>query len=261
MSGNGRTAVQANAALEIRNPGFLDQRTLRNGGTVRWTAGNFDLKNGGKIEDYGRFEVAHDARIRRIFGQAGTFSNEAAGTFVKAGGTGETRFDEVLLNNRGTVEVNSGTVTLAGGGTASGTFTMAANTVLNFASDYTLTSGANLNGPGVARLAAGTLTITGNVSAEGFEMPAGVLSGTGTLTVSRLFQWNGGTLSGTGTTRVTGTLEITGAGVKVLDRRTLANAGTTGFWTDAGQLRAKNGSRFSNEAGAVFEARSDALYL
>jgi len=82
------------------------------------------------------------------------------------------------------VDVQSGSISIGSGGTASGNFNMAAGAFTDFASSYTLNAGASVTGAGSARMvSAPTLTIAGATSVRNLDMPGGMLTGAGNLTV------------------------------------------------------------------------------
>src|SRR5262249_24554819 len=81
------------------------------------------------------------------------------------------------------------------------------------------------------------------------------LTGTGTLTVSGTTTWTGGTLSGTGETVAQGGLTISGTNTKVLNQRTLTNAGTA-TWAGASTVLVGLGAVLNNTG--TFDAQGDA---
>ena len=94
-----------------------------------------------------------------------TFNN--SGTLAKTTGAGSDNFTGVL-NNTGTVSVLNGTLSLGGGGTSSGIFSVASGAILELASNFTFNNGAQISGPGVVRLANATATtLVGTITNNG----------------------------------------------------------------------------------------------
>ena len=111
-------------------------------------------------------------------------------------------------------------------------------------------------------LSGGTLAINGpSAINNGFTLSGGTLSGTGVVTCSGTLNWTSGTMSGTGTTTIASgaILNIDGGGGLRIDQRTLNNAGTVNL-NDAYYLDFRYGSVFNNQAGALFDLKSDTYW-
>src|SRR5205823_5608792 len=111
-----------------------------------------------------------------------------AGTLLKSTGTG-TELLTISLNNSGTVNVQSGTLQLGGGGTDSGVFAVGSGTTLTLvAGTYTFNVGAQVNGAGTFNLAGGSsaLTVIGSstIGAASFAFSSGALTDSATLTIA-----------------------------------------------------------------------------
>ncbi|MEO8353143.1 MAG: PEP-CTERM sorting domain-containing protein, partial [Chthoniobacteraceae bacterium] len=173
------------------------------------------------------------------------FTNTATGIFNKSG-AGTTTLIQVPFDNAGTVHVASGTLTLGGGGTSSGAFSVDALARLTFGifsgSPYTLTAASSVSGAGNVSFDGGINSFAGSYEVGGtttvnegtanFNSPSttaagaitgGTLGGSGAFEVSGDLLWTGGTMGGAGTTTVAGTLAISGANTK-----SLGNGGNTG---------------------------------
>ena len=113
---------------------------------------------------------------------ANAFTN--AGTFRQTVTTGTTTFGvydgytPVAFSNSGTVDIQTGTLSLQGGGT--------------------IAAGATFTGAGFTRFGGGTMTVNGAATGTNLALDGGTLTGAGDLTVTTEFDWTGGTLSGTG---------------------------------------------------------------
>jgi hypothetical protein len=90
--------------------------TLANSGAGIWT-GTGPLHNAGTLSNSGTFNIQNDQGITNNYG-AGSFNN--SGTLTKTVATGTTTIYSVFNNTGGSVDVQSGTVSLVGGGTGTG---------------------------------------------------------------------------------------------------------------------------------------------
>lgn len=149
--------------------------------------------------------------------------------------------DEVVFNNRGTVNARSGTLRLFANdkpfGTNTRIFNVAAGAVLEFAgindSTYTLGAGAIFTGAGTHRLSADNLLFNAPVSlaATGtLELSGGTTTGPGTLTIASgaSLNWKSGTIANTVAVAPGARLNIS-RGIKSL-QGTLNNGGMA-TWT------------------------------
>jgi len=140
---------QSNSAPRV----LLDAISLNNYGTATWNSGGLSAGDGAVInnEPGATFDAQSDFSLTYGSGAVPTFNNLAGATFMKSGGTGPsgTQMD-LIFNNAGTVDVNSGGLTLGyfyvpGAAVSSGTFYGAPGTNLFFilAQDFTATSSIN----------------------------------------------------------------------------------------------------------------------
>ena len=171
----------ANQRFEINSSSLL-----RNAGTFT-IDGNNDITGGGRFNNPGTF-----------IKQAG--SGDGASEITNFGGTGTPTFD-----NSGTVQVQTGTLSLGAHGTHTGEFQLESATQLRFpapisgAANIEFNSGAQINGPllsGVLPLvtfSGGNITVDADLTIDAdLRMSGGVLTGSGTLTVNGLTTWSGG---------------------------------------------------------------------
>ena len=171
------------------------------------------------------FSIIDDAWILDGGGSpdGGTFINAA--TLAKTGGT--TSVIGITLDNTGAINVQSGIISLQGGGSLGGTFGLSGTVSLD-GGDFNLENGLVVTGAGTVGLTNATATVVGTATLPNLAQSGGTLTGAGTLTVSGATSWTGGTMAGTGTTNANGglTLGADGTGdVEVLERATLNNAG------------------------------------
>jgi hypothetical protein len=200
--------------------------TFANTGTiVEQGVGGLKLYDNVILSNQGTYQFAGDGSI--LLGSAAPNSvvNTAAGTVTKTAGTGTSAINIPFDNQGGTVDAESGTISLADGGTSTGgTYNANGTGVVNLTggSSPTFTGSYTGSGSGQVRLASGTLNIgsagaTFNFVSGLFAWSGGTLAGPGTLTnaSSGYLTVSGGTLSGTlsnqGTiTQPGGTLTISG---------------------------------------------------
>ncbi|RME85977.1 MAG: hypothetical protein D6775_01350, partial [Caldilineae bacterium] len=235
--------------------------TLNNQGTATWTGAGrilFNSKNVFNNQAGATFDIQTDSSASYFYGSPGSFNN--AGTVTKSAGSGTTLFYAVDFNNSGAVNVNSGTLKLAGGGSDTGDFTIAAGSVLQFAGGTHSLDGVAFGGAGTVEITSGTVNTTGGgatVSGSAtLDLSGGTLGGDGPMTVNGTFNWSGGTVSGSGAFTVNSPLNISGSNAKYLSGRTLSNGGTA-TWTGTGYIYLNSGAVFDNQAGATFDIQTD----
>jgi len=125
---------------------------LTNFGTVNWSNATIYSygPNNAQIYNYGLWNAQSDDTFHGGY-NGGTTHFDNSGTFLKSGSSGTTTFDDaVVFNNPGTVSVQSGTVSLNGGGTGcGGTFATTNSGNISFATTpYNFTNTNTFIGPG-----------------------------------------------------------------------------------------------------------------
>jgi uncharacterized repeat protein (TIGR01451 family) len=261
--GSGSTTIATSATISGPTPKNLTTRSFTNGASATTTlsALMLSLQSGASITNNGLFVNTADSSIMNG-GAAGNFTNASGATFRKQGSTGITNFNSIGFdNNGGTVDLQTGTLDVAGG-TNNGTLTLAVSTTFLVNSDnYTFGPSTSVGGPGNVSVTAGTLTIGGAISLPNFLQSGGTVDGSSTLTLSGVADWSGGTMSGAGTTQVSnlGTLTLSNATPKTLDNRTLSNAGGNVNWTGFGTLQLQNGGNIAN--AGTFTVTSDGMIM
>ena len=146
----------------------------------------------------------------------GIFDN--AGLFDKtvASGASTTTVSTVFNNqSTGTVKVDAGTLSLTGGGTETGAFTVAAGATLEFdGGSFALNNASAISSSGTLQVGGGTVSESGTLSDGGtLEITGGTLTATGTITAAS-FSQSGGSLADTGTLTVSGTTVLSGGGME-----------------------------------------------
>jgi hypothetical protein len=213
--------------------------TLENSGAGSW-AGTGVLYNAGTLANSGTFTIQNDQSISSHYG-GGTFHNTATGMLIKAGATDTTSITSYFNNEGGTVDVQSGTVSLTGGGTATGgaTFGGTGGGVISFdGGTFTMADSTHFAGTGVSRVAGGTVSIDGTATATNFTVTGGTVRGIGTLEASGVLSFTGGTFGdGSNAGRTSGplTIDLTGGSGNINTYYTLENSGA-GSWTGTGTL-------------------------
>ena len=255
MLGNANTAltVSSNALLELAGVNGTDYALgeyLDNYGTVELRSGNLLLywNDWGAVNNYpgGLLNIAADVSIDNSDNGPGIMNQ---GTVLKSGGTGVTSINS-YFNNTGNLEVASGTVILADGGTLNGGGTVASGARLSFgggnfggtAFNLTNATGAavdfsgatlqavNLSGDGAFSFNSGTLTLNPSAPLPDLVLTNGTLTLNGTVTNVLL---GGGTLLGNTTiagtmTWTNGVLGNSSAALTVLSNAVLVLAGVDG---------------------------------
>jgi hypothetical protein len=283
MTGSGTTNAQGGLQLAGGSPKELD-RTLNNAALATWTdSGPINMGSGGVFNNLATatFEAQNDQAFTTIGGGAMPVFNNA-GTFRKVQSGGTTIISgsasPLAFNNTGTVDVQTGTLRLGGGGTASGIFTVAANAILDFSGGafiYNLNSGSVVSGSTVS-FSSGTTNVNGSYTgiaatlisggtanfvvdaSTGTLTLSGTLTGTGAFTVTGLLTWAGGAMTGSSTTNAQGGLQLSGGSSKSLIGRTLNNA-VLATWT-GGTVFMDDGAVFNNLATATFDAQNDQVF-
>ena len=234
---------------------------VNNSGTTIWNGGaNLQLNNNSIFNNLAGalFDAQSNARI---LGQAGTNIINNTGTFQKSSGAGDVTFSpsggQMMFNNLGLLDVQSGRVLLQGGKN-SGQLNVNSGAQLRFYdNNFLLNPGSTFTGTGTVALGGGspTLFLGANVALGIFLMddPSATLDGPGNLTVNTTFTWSAGTIQGGGSLSVASGANFAISGGTM--HRTVNNAGMAGFGVGAGLL-AGNGAAFNNSAGGVCAMQS-----
>jgi hypothetical protein len=264
LDGAGATNIASNATLAISggNPKFLSgSHILNNNGAATWSGvGEFDGSPGSTVNNNGTFTVASDTTFGNGGDGGGMIFNNP-GTFTKTGSSGTTTFAGNVLNNSGTLNLNSGSLSLQNGGTNTGTLNVAAGSTVVFTGGTETVAGSGvLAGQGLYELTSGALTITPNIGVANLTVTGGTLNGAGTLTIATAFNWSGGDLDGGGTTTVGpgATLTISGAATKFLTGSHILNNNGAGTWSGVGEFDGSPGSTVNNNGS--FTATSDTRF-
>lgn len=269
-------------------------RRLENDGVASWSSGTIVLGGGdagaapqaGTLTNAGVLCITAAAAIGPAAGGTGVLDNAG---FIVVAGAGETDIDAVL-ENRGVLEVASGTLSLNGGGSSTGAqLLVSGGAELRFGASVlggtggvfridgglygaadTVVDGGTLDLSGasaIGPLAALSLDHAGGLALGGLAPTVGnltltggaLLSGAGTLTANDSVQLGDGVQTGPGTTVLRGLASI--AGVVQLDGgRTLDNEGWL-TWNGGGIVLGSGDAAAANHAGTLINGRLGLLQI
>jgi hypothetical protein len=251
MAGTGTTLLTGGATLSLSGTGAkdLDTRSLVTapGCTVTWKdSGSFRTFNGPVITNNGTWDLQSNASLFNQGGVPAAFTN--TGTFQKSAGIGTSSIGNVFNNQGGriVVSVAGGTLSLPGGTSDGGGYTVIPSAAID------LTTGQTQNITG---------TFTGTGGGAVYLDNSGVLNilpGGATLAFDPgMFQWYRGTIDGLDTLTNAGDMTLLGTGAKDFANSTLSfvNAGTL-TWEDSGSIRTFDEPALENDG--TWTMQSDA---
>ena len=233
MSGGGRTVIDTGATMNLANAIQIDltSRTLENAGTVLWTGGSIALNTAVVTNRAGALFETRGAGSFVFAAGRSRFDN--TGTFRKSVNTGTTSIASFIsFNNFGTVELQTGTLVLAGGGANNGNYSVPVGTTLNLAGGiHTASSGSSITGAGGFTVSGAMASLDGLVNVNGTNL---FTDGTTDLTGNYICTNNsliisGGAVSFDGTGTVMPAILNLSAGA--LDGGQLVTVGTAMNWT------------------------------
>jgi hypothetical protein len=234
------TLTMAGTASVLAGSNFLTGVLYNQGIAFQSGDGTLAMPCGTHFENlaFGVYDLAGDGNILLRTASGGAlpyFKNY--GQLRKSSGMGVALFTDVYFNNQGgTVQVDSGTLRLGGGGTSSnGTFSVATGATLDWTGGSSTTWAGAVGGTG-----AGTVSLhSGTVSANP-NLTLNLSDG--------LFHWTGGTLAGTTTNLNT----ITVAGSNTVE--------LTGVLYNNGLVRHTNIVALGMPCGAHLDNQADGTY-
>lgn len=212
---------------------------IHNSGAVTWTGPGLFRGYSNSIwnnKPGSSFTMLTDGDVLSNYSSGNIFNNEANASFVKSGGSGETYIDEWTINNNGSIVCQQGT--------------------LHFNTGLNLNSGSSFAGAGRILLnhnvyLTTALTSTGNPELVGtLHATAGSFSGTNP------FIWSRGDINGDFSLLAGSVLELASGDTKVIGGSAVFNNLGRVNW-NAGLLRGYSNSTFNNEAGGIFDAKTD----
>jgi len=247
MGSGANITVQSGGTLVLANGASL---TMQSGSNFNVAGGLVDVQSGGLLTLQTSSSVTSSGTLQLSGGEVAvdpgrdvTLSN---GGTVQVNGGG-TLSGGGRITGSGSVDVNSGTLTLKDG-IGDVPFVIASGASADSVSGtYVLSTNGTVSGAGTLGVSGGTLQIGGVTSPGGFTMSAGTLTGAGFLDTDS-FNWSGGTITGSGGTQLngSGTGTISGAnGAMTLDGRSFNNYGYIDFTATTNPLTLDNGGTFS----------------
>jgi uncharacterized repeat protein (TIGR01451 family) len=263
---NGNSTFDGSGTLNIGSSGSLDvvsnanfsiiARTIINAGTI--TLQNDVMTgitfNGATLSNTGTIDFQTNQGINTTMGTP-ILTNLAGGIMKKSVGGGSAVITFPVDNQAGgTIQVLTGSLALNGGGTGSGTYSIASGKTLTLGGGtLTLTGSPTFSGTGTVSIAGGTLNAATAVTLNNVALStAGTITGTGAVNVSGTFDWLGGTITGSGPKVLTSTSvpSITCSGSDcLLDGAALQLQASTLFDAIGTNLVLSNGASLTIAAG------------
>lgn len=169
--GPGCLLVSPGCALNLNQSWIDGGLCISNLGLVRF-AGTLDSTGFGRFYNRGLLEITNDVRF---FDYESDSFIENQTLIRKSAGTHTAVIGGLNVNNRGLVEVLSGTLRMAGGGTNSGTFRAALGTMLELGNEYgfyptsnpLFAEGTVFEGEGTNRISSPFARVSGHVTNSG----------------------------------------------------------------------------------------------
>ena len=273
--GSGSTAnIIGNAGLGLT----LIGRSLVNNGTVTWTTvSNLFLQASAQVIDNGVMNINTSSTVAinsNHDNTTGIFVNPGAqlnlnvptnGVF--APGPGELDVDTTLVN-KGTVNINQGSIHALFNSRNQGTYNIQDGTTLSLFSGVHVLDGSL--GPNTSQILGGgdvifnvgaTIQVVGTASVTNVDDSADLVDHTAnsTLLVYGTYYWRLGKWGGSGQTSIAHganlTLRVNGTGAYALES-VLANHSTV-TWSKAADINVANGGSIVNDLNAVFDIQTD----
>ncbi|MEE9345953.1 MAG: hypothetical protein V3U88_10140 [Methylococcales bacterium] len=291
LSGTGIVDAQGGLELSDGRKVIANEQTLINSQTANWTGGSIDLFNTSQLLNQSDATFNVTAGGLRIFGSStAQFINDGNLVVNLSDLSENVQFDGPRFNNNGTVNVEKGIARFGGGGTSTGSFTVAANGQLNFSGGtHTLLPTSSVTGANVEfsfKDSGGSTTIEGIYNVDNTIISGNAAIFNAATSVTGTLTQTGGFLQGVGDVIVTGKttlsggviesirpddqpqavlaavggLEINGSFLTVVGNRRLLNTGVAN-WTSGGIGLNNTLTRFENAPGATFNIKENATRI
>ncbi len=242
ISNSGTIVISNGASFAIAGGG-----TLTNTGTLNDGAGGsgFQIDQNSSLDNQaGARELpGRAARSASSTGTPGSFFS--SGLIEKSAGTGVSRIAVDFSNTGGTIEVNSGTLSIAatGGSNSGGVFSVATGGTLDLTGGQTVTYTGSFGGSG-----SGAIVLEGGTLAVGIGGATFNFSGP-------VFQWKSGTIDTTlGKLTNAGTINLTGASGGSLHLE------GSGAFSNFGKINHSGGARLDLDAPVTLNNESAGVY-
>jgi hypothetical protein len=197
ISGSGIMAIGSTSSISVISRNITNAGTINfvNTSTEDTTFDGATLTNTGTIDFQNNYDLNSDPGSHII-------NNNSGGLIVKSSGSGTVEINLTVNNAAGaTIEAQTGDIELNGGGTVSGTYSIASSQFIRLlAGTYTMSGSPTVSGGGLLRIDGATLHAnTGvNVTIPNLTLASGTVTGAGDVRVSGNFDWRGGTIAGSG---------------------------------------------------------------
>ena len=274
---SGKVTIETTATMLISNasPVTLSAGPLLNLGIVQCQATSLQAPAGSVISNQASWIFQTNTAVNSS-GAGAIFYNAASGAITCSGQSGTATLSTVQLINSGTVEVDGGTLTLAGGGWMDGTFTASAGTKILLSGGSFTNAKATFTGAGLSQLGGGNLYLTNDVSpnlrlAGGFvhlgpqfqnngAITSLTIAGSalvGTNVVTGTLNWWAGSITGVLTVTNNATLAISGSSF-VNQGAVITNLAKT-LWNGSGNWNLNDGSAFYNLGTGLIDIQYDGV--
>lgn len=268
----GAGTINANGGMAFNGPEIMairDGWTLNVNANSTWSDGTITLN--GSMTQGSTLNIAASATLtvtgNNIAQQTGGFVSSIVnnGTFRKSTGTGTTSINTVRFANTatGTVDVQSGTLSINGGGTSTGAFNVASGATLQFGASagavaFNVNGGSGIAGTGTTAISGGSAIVNFNSGPYTIATAlninnSGTLGGDATVNINGLFTFAGGTVTGSGRFNANGGVQFTGTDTKFVDNGGDLNLLGASGW-DNGTIRLNSGGTLTVGGGATFTA-------
>lgn len=269
--GTGTLKIGTGATLSLS--GSANKRFLRNdgngfGGRIIENLGDIVWTGTGQLQGGDGAQIINQSTGRFLIQTAGTLAHTGSGnlpTFTNSGIvrqtgiTGLTTIAVPFVNQAGgSVDLQAGHLAFTNRVTSTGgSFVAAAGTTLKFTGGQSFGDGTSFTATGPISISSGDTTLSGTIAAGGLEFGGGSLYGGASVTGA--MSWTGGLWRGADTLTIAsgGTLTVSGAATKTLDRGDgngfggrVVQIGGTLKWIDAGTLAASDGAASRSPAAA-----------
>lgn len=258
MTGTGTLENQGILTLDTVSTKTLNAITIDNQNRLVFAGtGPFAMQANALVSNQSQMEIQADFTATKDGTQPALIN---AGILTKTGGASVSYLNPAM-NNQGTLQVQSGTLRLQGGGQHSGTYVVDAGTEIQCTTGtFTWQDGARLQGDGRCLINGGTVSAADLATATvdpgaTLTLSGGFVGGNGNYQIHGTFDWQGGTIQGSGDFVVGSPLLITTTGSKTLNERTVTLDGTATI-TGTGTLNLNNNASFLVNPGAQLEIQA-----
>lgn len=220
--------------------------------TLSSTSNALSLNDGTQvnIQNTRSFNLQNDAPINTNGVGSNAINIQAGGSLAKSGIITNI---SAAVNNAGTIAAGAATVSLLGGGTHTGNFSIpASNSRIRLVGPHVFNSGTafGISDLGVLELGGGTTTLNVPITVPSFEQTGGTLTGANGLASTLAAKWTGGTVTGGASVSYINGGTISGSGL-VISGASLTNNGTLSF-NPIAPLAINSGAQVTNGAGAIW---------